>query len=201
MDDDLPKEGELLDISRNKKTSTTASQNSTTEETQAKPVKIPTAFIGVVIFLAVAAFVAKVATGNASPEQIEKYQQGTYAVFSDMKNQFPHLVSVVCEGSDPSKQDCIHFVGTFRPNKDSPNYLASMDTNDKVYGASQTDIALIKEQIKRLVEIKRTTLTSVRDPFTFRIDSVNIPRVGGVDEVKIRCTEDRVEVVECASEK
>lgn len=201
MDDDLPKEGELLDISRNKKKVDIIGQDTMVDSTPKAPVKIPFTVIAGLLFLAVAAFVANLTTGKVSPEKIAVYRESTQAIFETMRSQFPYLVNISCEEREPNKPDCINFVGTFRPNKDSPSYLASMDTNDKVYGASQTDIALIKEQVKLLVEIKRTTLTSVRDPLTFLIDSVNIPRVGEEGVVRIRCKEDRAEVVECASER
>ena len=199
MDDDLPKEGELLDISKNRKSEVSKSVAISTET---KPVKVPFALIGVLVIVALIAFFSKQSFGGkASPEELAIYKLNTQSIFDSMKAQFPYLTGVTCEGSDPSKADCVNFVATFRPDKGNPGYLSSMDTIDKVYGATPAEIELIKGHIKVLIDIKRTTLTSVRKPLTFLIDSTTVPRVGQEFSVKTRCTEGGGDAIVCEDQK
>ena len=199
MDDDLPKEGELLDISKNKNNTKSGSSLINTESS---PTKSPIGIIVTLVVLAVIAFIAQGSLGgNESPEKIVSYQQDTQSIFSSMKSQFPYLESIVCEGSDPRKEDCVNFVGTFRPNKESPQYLASMGVNDKVEGATSADISLIKDHVKVLVGAKRMNLPSVRKPFTFLVSSVTIPSVGAEIVLTTRCSEGDGDTVICTYER
>jgi hypothetical protein len=200
MDDDLPKEGELLDISKNKPMGQHQDSGLLTEVKP--PAKIPVGLIVIAILIAAVLLVSRSSFGvHEDPVKVAQYKENSKIIFDTMKSQVPFLVSVACEGSDPNKPDCVSFIGTFRPNKDSPNYQSLMDTNDKVYGASVNDIAAIKEQLKLLVDLKRMTLRTVRLPLTFVIDSIDIPRVGDDIPVRIRCTENTAETIVCLSER
>lgn len=198
MDDDLPKEGVLLDITRTKKSKESTESKDSSLPKESQPTKIPFGVIGVLVIIAGIALLSQVSLGGkAKPEEVATYKLNTQSIFDSMKAQFPYLVSLKCEGSDPNKGDCINFVGTFRPDKESPSYLSSMGTIDKVQGATPADIELIKGHVKVLADIKRTTLTSARKPFTFLIDSVTIPKVGPEISVKTKCTESGPDNVVC----
>ncbi len=193
MDEDLPKEGELLDIS--KKRTSAVSQNPTSILEEKKPAKIPVGMIVVLVVVAVAFFgIKNFSGGNVDPQKVIAYRQNTQSVFDTMKSQLPYLVNVKCEGGDPGRPDCISFIGTFRPAKDSLTYQSSMDTIDKVPGVTTADIELIKGNVKVLADNKRTVL-GVGEPFTFLIDSITIPKVGEEFKVIIKCSEVGVDVV------
>jgi hypothetical protein len=193
MDDDLPKEGELFDLNK-KYSGPKRDQLIVSEQPKAKT---PILLIGVVLFFALAAFFAKGGfSASASKEAIANYKQSTQSTFDTMKTQFPYLLNVLCEGSDPTKEDCVNFVGTFRPDQQNPNYAVSMTANDKVEGLSSADLVTLKDDIKVLVDMKRSIL-AYRKPFTFLIDSTTVPRVGDEVSIKIKCTEDSKDVIAC----
>lgn len=194
MDDDLPKEGELFDL--NKKY--TGSPRAPLLVGEKPKAGTPVGIIIAVVLLAVIIIYAKGGFGaKESKQAIETYRQGTQSVFEAMKGQYPYLLNVLCEGPDPTKEDCVNFIGTFRPNKENATYLTIMETTGEVSGASSADIATIKDNIKTLVDIKRSTLTSTRKPLTFLIDSVTVTRVGQETMVTTKCTEDSKETVVC----
>jgi hypothetical protein len=114
-----------------------------------------------------------------------------------MKSQLPYLVSITCEGKDPNRADCVNFVGTFRPDKENPNYLVSMGSFDKVEGVSVSDMKTLQDNLKVLVDNKRMTLSSVHAPLTFLVDSVTVPRIGEEFSVKVLCTEDGANIITC----
>jgi hypothetical protein len=193
MDDDVPKEGELFDL--NKKY--TGPSRATLVSGERMKARMPIGAIVVVLFFIGILFLARGGFGgSASKEAIATYKQGTQSTFNTMKSQFPYLLNVLCEGSDPTKEDCINFVGTFRPDKENPNYAISMVANDKVEGISIADMTTLKDDIKVLVDAKRSVLV-YRKPFTFLIDSVTVPRVGEELKVKIKCKEDSKEIIVC----
>lgn len=194
MDDDLPKEGELFDL--NKKY--TGSPRAPLLSGEKPKVGAPVGIIIAIVLFAVVIIYAKGGFGaKESKQTINTYRQGTQSVFEAMKSQYPYLLNVLCEGSDPTKEDCVNFVGTFRPNKENAAYLTQMETSGEVSGASSADIATIKDTIKTLVDIKRSTLTSTRKPLTFLIDSVTVTRIGQEVMVTTKCTEDSKETVVC----
>ena len=193
MDEDLPKEGELLDIT--KKRTSASSHNSSIILEEKTPAKFPVGIIVVLVVIAIAFIgIKKFSGGNVDPQTLITYRQNTQSVLDTMKTQLPYLVNVKCEGGDPGKPDCINFIATFRPVKDSLTYMSSMDTTDKVPGVSSADIELIRNNVKVLADNKRTVL-SVREPLTFTIDSVTIPKVGEEFKVVIKCTEKGLDVV------
>ncbi len=196
MDDDLPKEGELLDISKKRVHSVDTSGPQNLQTTSST--KLPVGLLIVLVLLALVAFFAKggLGTSHVDKDKAILYKQATQSVIGTMKSQFPYLENVGCEGSDPDKDDCVHFVGRFRPIVDSPTYLSSMGTIDKAPGVSDQDIELIKGHIKVLADSKRTIISS-RELLTFLIDSVTIPKVGEPYSVKIKCTESGVDAVIC----
>lgn len=199
MDDDLPKEGELLDIS--KKRAGELHQKVETAQVGGTPTKIPFGLLGILVLVALIAFFSSGMFGaKENPEKVATYAQGTQSIFGTMKNQFPYLVSIQCEGKDQNKADCVKYVGTFRPDKNNPNYLSSMDTVDKVQGVTDLDIEAIKGHVKVLADNKRMTLAT-RELFTFRIDSVTVPKVGEEYKVMIVCIEKGADAVECESMK
>ncbi len=198
MDDDLPKEGELLDISK-KRSGSTSSGASSAIVTENTSTKFPLGLVGVLFVLAAIAFLTQGGGGTkAKPEKIAAYKQSYQSVFETMKSQLPNLVSIACEGSNPNKEDCVNFVGTFRPNKDSSTYQMTMDTTDKVPGVTPADIELIRSNVKVLADAKRITIAS-RELFTFRIDSITIPKVGQEYTVTTKCTESGADDVVCAT--
>ena len=197
MDDDLPREGELLDISRKQTASTKSPQVPTSP---GKVQKFPVGMIGIFVILLVLGIVSKMFFSHEDPEKIAVYKEATQAVFTSMKSQLPYLTTVTCEGKAQDKPDCINFVGTFIPNKDSQNFLSVMIANDQVSGASASDIALIKDNLKVLIEVKRTTLSS-RKPLTFLIVSTTIPKVGEETVLKTRCTEEEGDLITCETER
>jgi hypothetical protein len=193
MDDDLPKEGELFDL--NKKY--TGPNRSALLEAEKPKAKAPVALIvGAVLLGVIVFFINGGFGGSASKEKINEYNQSAQSTFATMKTKYPYLLNVLCEGSDPTKEDCINFVGTFRPNKENPNYAVSMGVNDKVEGLSSADIVSIKDDIKVLINAKRSVLV-YKKPFTFLIDSATVPRVGEEVKIKIKCKEDDTEIVVC----
>lgn len=199
MDDDLPKEGELLDISRKKAAPIQSPQVTSSQE--GEQTKFPMGVIVVLIVLAVLGVASKTLfTGHEDPEKVASYKEATQSVFDTMKSQFPYLTTVTCEGSVPDKPDCVNFVGAFIPNKDSQNFLSVMIANDKVSGASATDIEQIKGHLKILIDAKRTTLAS-RKPLTFLIVSTNVPKVGEESITKTRCTEGGGDTITCEAER
>ncbi len=199
MDDDLPKEGELLDISKKRaKVTSPHVDGNAVEKSQSKFPVVP---VIVLILLAGAVFgFKKFSGGNSDPEKVALYKQSTESVISTMKGQLPYLENVGCEGANPDKDDCFNFIGRFRPIKDSPNYISSMGTIDKAEGISSADIEIIKAHIKVLLDAKRTILSS-GERITFLIDSVTVPKVGDNVAVKIKCTGDGVDTVTCESVK
>ena len=199
MDDNLPKEGELLDISQNKKSVSTPTTLLATEEKP--PSHAPVWIVSILVILTVIAFVSNAGSNKkVDPQVLNTYQQNTASVFDTMKSQFPYLTNVVCEGSDPNKADCVHFVGTFRPNKDNPLFITTMATSDKVEGSTDADIELIKDHVKVLADNKRTILGS-RELFTFLVDSVTIPKVGEEFHVKTKCSESDANTVTCEKQR
>ncbi len=197
MDDDLPKEGELFDLNK-KYTGPNRSALIVSEKPKAKT---PLALIAGVVLLGVVVFFLNGGFGgSASKGKKHEYSQSAQSTFITMKSKFPYLLNVLCEGSDSTKEDCINFVGTFRPDKDNPNYAVSMGVNDKVEGLSSADVVLIKEDIKVLVNAKRSVLV-YKKPLTFLIDSVTVPRVGEQVNIKIKCIEDSKEVIVCENER
>jgi hypothetical protein len=192
--DDMPKEGELLDISKNK--SNQGGQRETFKDSSSQT-KMPIGLIVGLVGLAVVAFLAKGLLGGPSEDKIALYQQDIEQVFSSMKTQYPNLVSITCEGAKPNKLDCVNFVGTFRPDKDSPAYQMTMDTADKVSGVTPADIESIRGSVKVLANSKRTILQS-SGLFSFRIDSVTIPKVGEEYTVKTKCIESGADDVVCS---
>lgn len=193
MDDDLPKEGELFDL--NKKY--TGPNRTLLVASETPKAKVPILLIVIMVLFGIIVFFTKGGFGgSASKEKINEYTKSTQSNFSIMKSHFPHLLNVLCEGSDPTKEDCINFIGTFRPNKENPNYAVTMGVNDKVEGLSSVDIVTIKDDIKVLVDAKRSFL-AYRKPFTFLIDSTTMPRVGEEVKVKIKCIEDSKEIIVC----
>jgi hypothetical protein len=156
----------------------------------------------VLVVLAIVAFFAKgsFSIGHVSKEKAAQYKQATQSVVDVMKAQFPYLENIGCEGDNPDKDDCIHFVGRFRPIVDSPAYASSMGTIDKAPGVTDQDIELIKGHVKVIADNKRTIIAS-REPLTFLIDSITIPKVGEPYSVKIKCTESGVDAVVCNTVK
>lgn len=196
MDDDLPKEGELLDISK-KKSNGIGSHNIQNVVQDTKETKIPVGLLSILIIVVAAVLIMKGdISSNVDPEKVAIYKDNNLSIFSSMKSQLPYLLRVECEGQDPNKADCVHFVGTFRPSATNPLYQTTMDTTDKVPGASVADIEVVKSNVKVLSDNKRTTLGS-RELFTFLIDSVTVPKVGEEYHTKIKCTEKGVDDVVC----
>lgn len=195
MDDDLPKEGELLDISKKRTNSTI--QSPTIFPTEKKSTDIPARLIVLFVIAIIVVFVAKkFSGGHVDLQKVAMYRQNTQSVFDTMKSQLPYLVNVKCEGSDPILADCVNFVGTFRPIKGSETYLTSMGIVDKAQGVTDADVEIIKGHIKVLIDIKRTILAS-REKITFEIDSVTVPKVGEEYNVKIKCIESGADSVQC----
>jgi len=195
MDDDLPKEGELYDITKKRSNHTQPQQELKTEASS--QTKFPVGIILALIILAVLAFLSKsFFNDSVDPEKVAIYKESSQSVFNAMKDQIPYLTSVTCEGSVPDNPSCVDFVGTFVPNKESLDYTTSMTVNDKVEGATTADIEKIKSNLRILVDAKRITIAS-RKPLTFLILSTTVSKVGEESVTKVRCKEEGGNTITC----
>jgi hypothetical protein len=196
IDDDLPKEGELLDITKKKSIST--NQAAPSISTSTTPIKMTIGLIAALVVVAIVAFSSKMLfSPSASSEEAAVYQQGVQSIISTMKSQYPYLVSVTCDNEDPIKPDCTSFIASFVPVKDNQTYLSSMDTIDKVPGVSDADMTSIKGHIKTFIDNKRTSLPSARKPLRFLIESTTIPKVGEPYKIKTLCIEGTGDAISC----